>query len=155
MCFSAFSVSSFVHWGEKAPSSAQWSTAECVFSHYLIRLVSSMYLAPLVCDNLYSAFFFSVLLKAGVSVDVRYTHHPAAAAKTADGGASSLQHCDFQSGLSQTGCEGSASFSDYKPSLQPYRNSSKEGLGRRGCFCVVHLFHSWECNMSGTLREFL
>ncbi len=28
MCFHAFSVSSCVHWGAQAPSSAQWSTAE-------------------------------------------------------------------------------------------------------------------------------
>lgn len=90
-----------------------------------------------VCSS-YSVFFFLVLFEAGVSADVRYSHHPAAAAKTADAGTSSLQHCDCQSRLSQTRREGSASCSDCKPFLQPYRNSSKGVLGGRHCyFCIA------------------
>lgn len=93
------------------------------------------------CNNRSVFRSFSLLFEAGVSVDVRYTHHPAAAAETADAGTSCLQHCDFQSRLSQTCCEGSASFSDYKPSFQPYRNSSKEGLEGRSCCKNMSMQH--------------
>lgn len=121
----------FIHWGAQAPSSAQWSTTECIFSHYMIRLVRIIHSLPplwlIVCLSP-SLLFLSILFEAGVSADVRYSHHPAAAAKTADTWTSSIQHCDCQSRLSQTCREGSASGSDCKPFLQPNRNSSKEVL---------------------------
>lgn len=56
MCFHAFSISSFVHRGAQAPSSARWDTAGCVFSHYMIRLMHS---SPHDCD--YLPFFFFLL----------------------------------------------------------------------------------------------
>lgn len=72
----------------------------------------------------------SCCFKAGVSVGVRYSNHPAAAAEADDAGPTSLQHCDLQPGLSQTRHEGSAGSSDYKPSVQPCRNPSKHHWGR-------------------------
>lgn len=108
-------------------SSITWSD----FSELCIQLLLSRIIYP--SDFLTAVFLF--FFEAGVSADVRYSHHPAAAAKTADAGTSSLQHCDCQSGLSQTCSEGSASCSDRKPFLQPYRSSSKEGFGRqRWCY---------------------
>lgn len=76
------------------------------------------------------SFPSSCCFKAGVSVGVRYSNHPAAAAEADDAGSTSLQHCDLQPGLSQTRHEGSAGSSDYKPSVQPCRNPSKHHWGR-------------------------
>lgn len=63
--------------------------------------------------------------QAGVSADVRHTHHPAAAAEAAHAGASGLQHRDLQPRLPQAGREGAAGFSHHEPSLQPHHDSGK------------------------------
>lgn len=64
VCLCASRISSFGHRGAQAPSSAQWSTTECVFIHYMIRLVRIRHSAALVSDHLFvwlSNCCFSVL----------------------------------------------------------------------------------------------